>query len=92
MCSCIPLERARLSFLYMMCRILCLSPCLKNVFFPKHVCEWKKIIEPMIVFKEKKVLKSILLVRKRNVEGDARRIFFADEVRGEFLRFVVVSF
>lgn len=33
-------------------------------FFPKHVCEWKKVIEPLIVFKEKQVLKSILFLMR----------------------------
>lgn len=61
-------------------------------FFPTNVCEWKKIIEPMIVFKgKKKGLEKYLIQYEKWCQRDARnqRFFFFfffwwnhDEIRG----------
>lgn len=60
-------------------------------FFPTNVCEWKKIIEPMIVFKGKKkrswkVLNSVWKVMSKRCKKSKIFFFFFwwnhDEIRG----------
>lgn len=54
-------------------------------FFPTNVCEWKKIIEPMIVFKGKKkrswkVLNSVWKVMSKRCKKSKIFFFFSDEI------------
>lgn len=54
-------------------------------FFPTNVCEWKKIIELMIVFKgKKKGLEKYLIQYEKWCQRDARNqrffFFFSDEI------------